>query len=384
MRATRRSAAWRPGASPPSSRPTSSPPETGAVLAALLAAPDADAALQAYNPPQPGYRALRAKLAEGRATHPAPPPSVRIPPGVTLKPGMRDARAPLLRQRLGLPASDDLLYDAALSDAVAAFQREAGLRDSGLLTRATTAALSADPSANASAAEIGANMERWRWLPRDLGGRYVMVNIPEYELRLVSEGAVAHQARVVVGKADTPTPVFSHPMEFLVVNPSWNVPPSILQKEFLPKLAVDPDYAAKLGYEVIRKGDRISIRQPPGERNALGHIKFMFPNRHAVYIHDTPSRSLFANDARAYSHGCVRVQDPFRLGEIVLGREAGWSEGRLRALVGKGERTVRLATPLPVHIVYFTAFVDEGGRLQTRADIYGHDAKLRAALASTI
>ena len=169
-------------------------------------------------------------------------------------------------------------------------------------------------------------------------------------------------------------------MQFLVVNPSWFVPPSILKKEFLPKLAADPDYAAKRGYEVIRRGNQIYVKQPPGERNALGHIKFMFPNRHAVYLHDTPSRGLFGTERRAFSHGCVRVDQPFRLAEAVLGRDQGWSEARVRGLVGRGEQSVRLAKPLPVHLAYFTQSVDAQGRLQTFEDIYGHHRRLKAAL----
>jgi murein L,D-transpeptidase YcbB/YkuD len=189
---------------------------------------------------------------------------------------------------------------------------------------------------------------------------------------------VLHTARVVVGKPESPTPIFSDRMRFLVVNPSWTMPPSILKKEALPNLAADPDYYAKRGYEVIRRGDRVTVRQPPGERNALGHIKFMFPNDHSVYLHDTPSRGLFGRDARAFSHGCVRVDQPFRLAEAVLGGD--WTERRLRGMVGRGERTINLNQPLPIHLTYFTAYVGEDGRLRLRDDLYGFSRRLRVAM----
>jgi murein L,D-transpeptidase YcbB/YkuD len=167
-------------------------------------------------------------------------------------------------------------------------------------------------------------------------------------------------------------------MQYMVINPSWFVPPSILKKEFLPGLAADPNYAARRGFVVTRRGNTISVRQPPGERNALGNMKFMFPNDHAVYLHDTPNRSLFGTTRRAYSHGCVRVDNPFALADIVLGAE--WSEARLRQLIGKGERTIRLAQPLPVHLAYNTLVVGEGGEIATFDDLYGFHRLVRTAL----
>ncbi len=216
-------------------------------------------------------------------------------------------------------------------------------------------------------------------MPRDLGARRIEVNIPEFTLRLFDGDHRVHQARVVVGKSTTQTPIFSETMEYVVVNPSWSVPQSILRKEILPKLESDPDYLARHGYSIVRNGGRVSVRQAPGERNALGFIKFMFPNNHAVYIHDTPKRKLFAESERAFSYGCVRVDKPFELAEFVLA-ETGFDRGRLEALIGKGERTIHLSRPLPVHIGYFTVVVDETGRLRHFPDIYGHDEKVRTAL----
>lgn len=167
-------------------------------------------------------------------------------------------------------------------------------------------------------------------------------------------------------------------MEYAVVNPSWNVPPSILKNEFLPGLARDPNYAARRGYEVIYRNGQVAVRQPPGERNALGFVKFMFPNNHAVYLHDTPNRSLFAGSQRALSHGCVRVDDPFRFADAVL--PPAWSSERLKKLIGKGERTIRLAEKLPVHLAYFTAYTDDSGSFRTLPDLYGYDQRMKIAL----
>ncbi|MFC6049017.1 L,D-transpeptidase family protein, partial [Methylobacterium hispanicum] len=230
--------------------------------------------------------------------------------------------------------------------------------------------------ASADEAALVVNMERWRWLPADLGPDYVLVNVPEYRLRVVRQGRVRDETRVIVGKTESPTPLFSGMMEYAVVNPSWYVPPSIL-KTMLPKIAA---YGGKTwgGYEVVRRGGHVSLRQPPGEKNALGFVKFMFPNNHAVYLHDTPNRSLFGRNDRALSHGCVRVDDPFRFADAVLSE--AWTSERLKKLIGKGERTIRLDEKLPVHLAYFTAYVDDSGSYRTLPDIYGYDAPMRAAL----
>jgi murein L,D-transpeptidase YcbB/YkuD len=206
--------------------------------------------------------------------------------------------------------------------------------------------------------EILANMERWRWMPRDMGESRVEVNIPEFMVSVIRTGEVVARNKVVVGKTATPTPVFSNMMQFLIVNPSWNVPQSIIR----------------------RIHGLLFVRQPPGERNALGRIKFMFPNDYSVYLHDTPSRGLFGAAQRAFSHGCVRVDQPFSFAEAVLGRDNGWSAERVKRMIGGGERYVYLPKPFPIHIEYFTAFVDEAGRLQLRDDIYGYSNRVKTAL----
>ena len=311
-------------------------PAADAVLHRLAAASDVGAALAAYNPDHAGYRALRAKLADVRRDRPSPAPMVRG------------------------PAPRDLVtHSIAVLDDVPVLR---------------------SPSINPARLEsdIIANMERWRWLPAELGAKHVSVNIPEFRLQLIEGGRVAHEARVITGKPETPTPVFSGVMEYAVVNPSWYIPPSILKKEILPGLAADPSYAERRGYQVIRRGNQISVRQPPGERNALGFIKFMFPNGHAVYLHDTPNRNLFGSGRRAFSHGCVRVENPFQLADFVLGSE--WTESRLKRLIGRGERTIFLPEKLPVHLTYFTIEVAASGELRSFEDIYGHNRRVRAAL----
>ncbi|MGU3360039.1 L,D-transpeptidase family protein [Methylobacterium sp. M6A4_1b] len=368
-------------------------PAPEAVLARIASGgPSAGSLLQGYNPAQPGYLALKARLAtlRGRGQTPAAP-SVQLPAGPVLKLGMTDPRVPALRSRFGLetrtagtldaaPGNPET-YDAGVVAAVTAFQRARGLPANGALTPQTVAAL-ARPEAAARADDAEAalivNMERWRWLPSDLGRDYVMVNIPEFRVRVIRDGRQRDEARVIVGKTESPTPIFSGLMEYAVVNPSWNVPPSILKNEFLPGLARDPNYAARRGYEVVYRNGNVSVRQPPGERNALGFIKFMFPNNHAVYLHDTPNRTLFSSAQRALSHGCVRVEDPFRFADAVL--PEAWSSERLKKLIGKGERQIRLSEKLPVHLAYFTTSVDEAGTVRTLPDLYGYDSRMKIAL----
>lgn len=196
---------------------------------------------------------------------------------------------------------------------------------------------------------------------------------------LTRDGKLSHETRVIVGKTTTPTPIFSDEMQFVVINPSWSVPQSIINKEMAPKGGGDLSYLAGRGYQVSYRDGRASVRQPPGDKNALGRVKFVFPNDFAVYMHDTPSKSFFAVAKRAYSHGCVRVDQPFKLAEAVLGADYG--EKRLRGMVGPAERRINLSQPMPVHIEYFTAVVDATGALKLYDDVYGYSAKVRAALA---
>lgn len=359
------------------------PAEPAQILGTVASAADAGAALENFNPPQAGYQALRQKLAELRRQHPSVA-APQIPGGPILKVGMKDPRVPLIRARLGLDSEPkavpaDLVYDTTVAAAVGDFQRSSGLPVSETLTPGTIAALSGSQMSRLES-EILVNMERWRWMSRDIGSDRIEVNIPDFTVELVHDDAVIHRARVVVGKPDTPTPVFSNAMQYIEVNPYWNVPQSIIQKEMLPHLAHDPTYLQRMGYEVTTEHGHLVVRQPPGERNALGRIKFMFPNEHAVYLHDTPQKSLFAPSRRAFSHGCVRVDQPFELAELVLGKDNGWTAERIEKLIGGPNRAIRLPKVLPIHIEYFTAWVDENGKLQLRDDVYGYSRKMKLAL----
>ena len=354
-----------------SARPSVADP--GRALSAVAAAVDPGAALEDFNPKQKGYLDLRDQLTRLRANPPAAPPP--IPAGASLGIGMVDPRVALVRARLGLgsnaDAKDPLVYDARLASAVATFQSANGLAGNGVLTPATVEALSSDPLARRQAM-ILANMEMWRWEPRAMGDERIEINIPDYSLKVMNGEDLVHQARVIVGKPGTPTPIFSNEVRYLLVNPIWRVPDSIVKKELAPGLAQDPTYLARLGYEVSQAGGQLVVRQPPGEGNALGRIAFMFPNEHGVYLHDTPARWLFAAPRRAFSHGCVRVELRMRLAELVMGgASAGWSQARLQSLWGASERTVFLPRAIPIHLEYFTEFVDESGALQNREDIYG-------------
>ena len=327
---------------------------------------DPGATLADYNPPQAGYRTLRVELARLDGATPVAEAPGNVGDQVLDNEGGSPSR--LIGVSTGIESGGRLA--ARRSDARVAARDSAGPRGVRVASDAVPER-DGDPVVRRRAA-ILANMEMWRWEPRDMGERRIEVNIPDFSLSLTEGGEVVHTARIIVGKPTTPTPIFSSALKYIVVNPAWSVPESIVKKEMLPKLATDPDYLAKHGYEVTQVGDRISVRQPPGADNALGRIAFMFPNEHSVYLHDTPSRGLFQSPRRAFSHGCVRVEQPMRLAELVMGgAETGWPERRFESMLGPSERTVWLNQPLAIHIEYFTEFVDASGELQERDDLYG-------------
>jgi L,D-transpeptidase YcbB len=361
-------------------------PEPGAVLGKILGAEHVARALESFNPPQPGYKALKAKLAEARGRN-GDAGARRIPAGPVLKIGMEDSRVPLLRDRLGVSSpAENAIFDKGLAEAVKKFQRQHDIPASGTLTGGTVDALNG-PRRDRDADIIIANMERWRWIPRDLGTAYVMVNIPDYTLKVMDHGNMVWTTKIVAGKpGDKATPLLSETMKYITVNPTWNVPPSIINNEYLPAFAQDPTVLDRMGLRMERNRDgSVHIFQPPGEGNALGRIRFNFPNKFLVYQHDTPDKHLFSQERRAFSHGCMRVQFPDKYAEVLLNianPRDGYSAERIRKMYGTGERDIQLTTPIPVHLTYQTAFVDDNGRLNIREDVYGRDARLIAALKS--
>jgi murein L,D-transpeptidase YcbB/YkuD len=372
-------------------------PDPADVLAKLGSGNDAGKVLDAYNPPQPEFKALREKLAEVRGGKTADKaedkpalPRVHVPDGKILRPGMKDARVAALRKRLDIAGDkDNQLYDDAVRDAVKTFQTESDIGVDGNLGANTVRALNGErkeahrPSHD-PVDTIIVNMERWRWVPRELGNPHVVVNIPDYSLSLFNDGKLYWKTRIVVGKPDKATPLVSAEMKFITVNPTWNVPPSIIEKEYLPALQEDPQALDRIGLKLTQDADgTVHISQPPGAGNALGRIRFNFPNKFLVYQHDTPDKYLFARDKRAYSHGCMRVQNPLTYGEkllsLVLPKEH-YTEARLEGMFGGSEININFPKFIPVHLTYQTAFVDDAGKLQLRDDVYGRDAKMIAIL----
>lgn len=324
---------------------------------------------------------------------------VTIPDGKTLKLGMEDDRVPLLRQRLGVAAPEipegatdakvDITYDQALVDAILKFQEEMGLTADGVMGPATVAALNG--GSNVSKDDIIANMERWRWEPEHFGDFHVEVNIPEFTVWIMKDGEAVHTTRVVVGTPKNQTAIFSDNIRHVVVNPYWNVPPSIAANEIKPHLIANPYYLDSQNMEMLSGGKVINaaaidwtttninnfhIRQRPGPGNALGKIKFLFPNQHDIYLHDTPSKSLFSRAFRAYSHGCVRVQNPMDFAGALLETNPQLTRASLEALEGPKEKWVNLENHIPVHLMYFTLRVDEDGTIRNYGDVYGHNKKL--------
>ena len=375
------------------------PTDPNEVLANVTSAKNASAALDSYNPPQKLYKELKAKLAELRGQGDGPVIAIGDGPVLKYTPArgkkqpesvMEDPRVPQLRAKLGLSENaDDTHYDAKVAEAVRKFQEGADLKATGMLDGGTLRALNS-PKRDKQIDTVLVNMERWRWLPRDLGATaigdaYVILNIPDYSLKVMQHGAQVWTTRVVTGKPGIhATPLLSETMKFITVNPTWNVPPSIIYNEYLPALQQDPTVLQRMGLRLEQGRDgSIHISQPPGEANALGRIRFNFPNKFLVYQHDTPDKNLFSHDKRAYSHGCMRVQDPLKYGEVLLSianPKDGYTADRLRRMFGSAEQNINFVTHIPVHLTYQTAFVDEAGKLQIREDIYGRDSRVLAAL----
>ena len=375
-----------------------------AALTGLESAANLDQFFASWQPSGEQYASLRAVLADYRALE-VNGGWGRINLGDTIKPGMTDPRVPAIRARLAVTdganptVAQDVaeVYDEELEWVVKAFQMRHGLEIDGVIGPATLVALNVPVEDRIE--EIIISMERWRWMPDNLGTDRIMVNIAGFDLQRFEDDQLAERMAVVVGKPYHRTPVFSDSIKYLEINPYWNVPVSIAVKEELPKLKKNPAARAAAGFEAVQ-GDKVynltsinwrkygpgnfpfRLRQRPGPNNALGRVKYMFPNEFNVYLHDTPAKSLFSRADRAFSHGCVRLSRPLELAPPVLasGGVPGWDMNRVDAVVASGERTVvKLETPLPVHITYFTAWVDQGVP-NFRNDVYDQDEKLVAAL----
>ncbi|MEZ5666776.1 MAG: L,D-transpeptidase family protein [Alphaproteobacteria bacterium] len=358
--------------------------------------------LRSLAPPHAEYHALRDALAGYRAIAAAGGWPQVPDTGASLEPGARGSAISALRARLAAtgdyvaPAegvSDDTYYDRQLADAVEAFQARHGLLEDAVVGPRTLSALNA--SVDYRIRQIEASMERWRWYPRDLGDKHLFVNVPEFIVRGVDGDAEPLVMRVVVGTQRNQTPIFNDTMEYAQLNPYWNVPQSIADNEYLPALRNDPFYLLNQNIRILSGGREINpvlvdwssvsgrfpyaLRQEPGGGNALGRIKFMFPNGHSVYMHDTPSRSLFERTARSFSHGCIRLQDPMRMAGFVFNGQ--YTEEEVEAMIASGRtRDVIMDHPIPVYIGYFTARANESGTVSFFGDIYERDTVLMQAM----
>jgi len=330
-----------------------------------------------------------------------------IPNGPTLQRGDRGPRVMALRTRLRLTADLDRasapvddVFDTALEQGLQRFQERHGLNADGVVGTSTLTALNVP--AEARVRQIELNMERWRWLPHELGDRYILVNVANFALDVIEHGQSVLAMRVIIGKPERRTPFFSADMTYLVLSPHWYVPPTIAIQDKLPLIRRDPSYVARQNFKLFRDGesgatrvDPLSIdwsavsarnfpyrlRQDPGPRNALGRVKFIFPNSYHVYLHDTPSRELFAKTERAFSSGCIRLEKPIELAEYLLRNDPRWSRQKILATIARGaEQVVHLPTTVPVHLLYWTAWVDAQGRINFRKDIYERDKVLDTAL----
>ncbi len=383
------------------------------VLNEITAVDAPDAYLRSLHPKHEQFRRLRKKLLMLRGTgH-----SVEFPPGAAIQTGMEDRQVALLRKRLKVPADpgQENIYDVELREVVQAFQRTNGLSPDGVFGNQTRALLNraSNPRGrkiDQSIQRILINMERWRWMPTDLEAFYIWNNVPEFLTRVVKNGRIIHTDKIVAGQPTWPTPSFSADMKTVVFHPSWGVPNGIKTRELWPLLRkssggglfgfLGGGYSSQAvldahNLRAYYRGREIdanqvnwnsidirayNFRQPPGPKNVLGTVKFMFPNKHDVYMHDTPERKLFARSFRGLSHGCMRVQQPRRLAEIILAEDKGWSAEQVRDKFNGYSQEVSLRTHIPVHVTYFTAVVDDHGEVKFYGDLYGLDSRVGTTL----
>ena len=382
------------------------------LIRAAAASDTIDVYLQALHPKHAGFHNLRKALLAARGDKAdTPAPAVQIPAGPAIKPGQEHAHVGLVRTRLSVEsgvAGKETVYDEALVTAVKAFQRLRSLEPTGTINAATRNAMN-DGGRPASSADnirrILVNMERWRWVPAELGEFYVWDSVPEQMTAVYHNDKQLLSERIVVGKTNTPTVMFSADMLFVIFHPSWGVPPGMKSQELGPQLRktgggwfssnpLASQVLASHGLKVSRGGvpvdpDQVDwstanvssydFTQPPGPKNVLGMVKFRFPNRHDIYMHDTPERHLFGGAVRAFSHGCMRVQNPVKLAEVILAYDKGFDEAKVAEYARRGGE-IKLTKRVPVHITYFTAVADEAGQVKYFADLYGLDGRVASAM----
>jgi murein L,D-transpeptidase YcbB/YkuD len=369
---------------------------------------DADALYQAIDdekPTQAFYRDLKAALAQYR-TIKAAGGWPRIPAGPPLKLGMHDNRIPTLRRRLIVtgdlalrPSDSSSVFDTELAEAVKVFQRRHGLSADGTVGPTVLAALNVPVEERIQ--QLLVNLERGRWVLHNLGSTFLVVNVAGYHAYYVKDGEMVWQGRAQVGRPYRQTPTFKAEMTYLVFNPNWTVPPTIFSQDYLPSLKQDPGYAQRKGLKLVDRGGRVVdpaqvnwsryspnnspylLRQDPGPRNSLGRVKFIFPNDHAVFLHDTPNQALFKKTERAFSSGCIRVENALELAQLLLNDDGEWNRKAIDRVVGSGKlRTVVLHEPIPVLLLYWTAWVGSDGRVNFRHDLYDRDKLVQQGLAS--
>jgi murein L,D-transpeptidase YcbB/YkuD len=368
-------------------------------LERALANNEVSESLRSLSPEAAHYKQLRDALAEYREQA-AAGGWPRVPKNLRARPGERSESVAQAARRLAasrdlqgkVPDTGALLYDDRVGEAVKRFQRRHGLADDGIVGPAVAAAMNVPIEHRIE--QIRLNLERWRWLPRELGDPHILVNIPAYSLEVWERDQVALSMRVVVGKKDTPTPIFNDRMTYIVFSPYWNVPSGIAEGETLPAVLTDPTFLERNNMEVLdASGNPVDpstidlddpaqyrFRQRPGRGNSLGLVKFMFPNQFNVYLHDTPADSLFARATRSFSHGCVRVEQPQALAERLLRNRPEWTPERIADAMHAGtETTLKLEQPIPVYLGYWTALATPGG-VQFSGDVYGIDQRQRQLL----
>lgn len=369
------------------------------VLTDLNKTPDPGKFLSGFESRNRHYRALKKMLALYNAMARSMTWPV-IPAGANISPGGSDARIPQIRDLLMLTGDhpgggSGNAYDPVTVEAVKRFQARHGLEARGLIGKQTVLALNIPPDERAR--QIRLNMERWRWMPENLGRHHITVNLAAFELHEVEDDTVIERMDVVVGAVATQTPEFSDELEYVDLNPTWTVPYSIATKEMLPKLRANP-FAYAVDFDVFMSGKLVSwgaidwnaygpgnfpftFRQHPGPKNALGRVKFMLPNPHNIYLHDTPAKDKFLQTTRAFSHGCIRLSRPMDFAYRMVGKIAGWPKSRIDQALASGKTTrVPLPAKIPVHMIYATAFEGVNG-IEFRPDVYGRDRKLDAALS---